>query len=120
MPPPEGMPPQNAPHLSSIGVIERWLKREYVVVDGDKGSNITVEDIWLGGEMITPALCNHVWTWRDQMILARVFNTAYYQGAFVKHVMEDVKENLLRGLQIFCAREIGFRYMCKTAQNNES
>jgi len=99
MPQPEGMPPQNAPHLSSIGVIERWLKREYVV-DGDKGSTITVENVWLGGEMITPALCNHVWTWRDQMTLAAVFNTAYYEDAFVKQVMEDVKQNLLKGLQI--------------------
>lgn len=99
MPQPEGMPPQNAPHLSSIGVIERWLKREYVV-DGDKGSTITVEDVWLGGEMITPAICNHVWTWRDQMTLAAVFNTAYYEDAFVKQVMEDFKQNLLKGLQI--------------------
>lgn len=76
MPQPEGMPPQNAPHLSSIGIIEKLLKREYVV-DGEKGSKIAGEDVWLGGEMITPALCNHVWTWRDQMTLAAVFNTSY-------------------------------------------
>lgn len=81
MPQPEGMPPQNVPHLSSIGVVERWLKRD-CVVDGEKGSRIAVEDVWLGGEMITPALCNHVWTWRDQMTLAAVFNTAYYEEAF--------------------------------------
>lgn len=99
MPQPDGMPPQNAPHLSSIGVIERWLKREYVA-DGDQGSNITVDDVWLGGEMITPALCNHVWTWRDQMTLAGVFNTAYYEETFARQVMEDVKQNLLKGLQI--------------------
>ncbi|KAK7704692.1 hypothetical protein SLS64_008457 [Diaporthe eres] len=101
MPQPEGMPPQNAPHLSSIGVVERWLKREYAVDGGEKGSSrITVEDVWLGGEMITPALCNHVWTFRDQMTLAAVFNTAYYEEAFVKQVMEDVKQNLLSGLHI--------------------
>lgn len=99
MPQPEGMPPQNAPHLSSIGVIETWLKREYIV-NGEKGSNITVEDVWLGGEMITPALCNHVWTWRDQLTLAAVFNTAFYEESFVKQVMENVKRNLLSGLQI--------------------
>ncbi|KAG6366546.1 hypothetical protein INS49_000723 [Diaporthe citri] len=87
MPRPEGMPPQNAPPLSSIGVIEKWLKREYVV-DGEKGSKITVEGVWLGGETITPALCNHVWTWRDQMTPAAVFNTAYYEEDFVKQVME--------------------------------
>ncbi|KAI7780066.1 hypothetical protein LA080_000079 [Diaporthe eres] len=63
----------------------RWLKRDYVV-DGEKGSRIAVGDVWLGGEMITPALCNHVWTWRDQMTLAAVFNTAYYEEAFVKQV----------------------------------
>lgn len=99
MPQPEGMPPQNAPHLSSIGIIEKLLKREYVV-DGEKGSKIAGEDVWLGGEMITPALCNHVWTWRDQMTLAAVFNTSYYEEAFVNQVMEDVKQNLLSGLQI--------------------
>lgn len=99
MPQPEGMPPQNAPHLSSIGVIETWLKREYVV-DGGKGSKIEVEDVWLGGEMITPALCNHAWTWRDQLTLAAVFNTAFYEETFVKKVMQDVKQNLLSGLQI--------------------
>ncbi|KKY38535.1 hypothetical protein UCDDA912_g01372 [Diaporthe ampelina] len=99
MPQPEGMPPQNAPHLSSIGVVEAWLGREHVV-DAGRGSRITVEDVWLGGEMITPALCNHVWTWRDQLTLAAVFNTSYYEEAFVKQVMEDVKRNLLSGLQI--------------------
>lgn len=99
MPQPEGMPPRNAPHLSSIGVIETWLKREDVV-DGEKGSKIEMEDVWLGGEMITPALGNHVWTWRDQLTLAAVFNTVFYEEAFVKKVMEDVKQNLLLGLQV--------------------
>ena len=99
MPQPEGMPPQNAPHLSSIGVIETWLKREYGA-DGNNESKIAVEDVWVGGEMITPALCNHVWAWRDQMTLAAVFNTAFYNEAFVKQVMEDVKQILLLGLQI--------------------
>lgn len=99
IPQPEGMPPQNAPHLSSTGVVETWLKREYVTY-GDEGSNIKVEDVWLSGEMITPGSCNHVWTWRDQMTLAAVFNTAFYGEAFVKQFMEGVKQNLLLGLQI--------------------
>lgn len=59
-----------------------------------------VEDVWLGGEMITPGVCNHVWTWRDQMTLAAVFNTAFYEEAFVEQSMEDVKRNLLLDLQV--------------------
>ena len=99
MPQPDGLPPQNAPHLSSIGVIEKYLKREYLV-DGEKGTKLSVEDVWLGGEMITPAVCCHVWTWRDSLTLAAVFNTAFYQEAFVQQFMENVKDNLLKGLQV--------------------
>lgn len=34
------------------------------------------------------------------MNLAAVYNTSYYEGAFVKRVVEDVKRNLLSGLQV--------------------
>ncbi|KUI56622.1 hypothetical protein VP1G_04045 [Cytospora mali] len=99
MPQPEGLPPQNAPHLSSIGVMETYLKREYPV-DGEKGTKVVLEDVWLGGEMITPAVCCHVWTWRDELTLAAVFNTAYFEETFVKGFMESVRENLLKGLKV--------------------
>ncbi|ROV87530.1 hypothetical protein VMCG_10686 [Cytospora schulzeri] len=81
MPQPEGLPPQNTPHLSSIGVIETYLKREYMV-DSEKCTTLAVEDVWMGSEMITPAVCCHVWTWRDELTLAAVFNTAFYQEDF--------------------------------------
>lgn len=50
--------------------------------------------------MMTPGLCVNVWTWRDQMKLAAVYKMSYYEGAFVKQVVEDVKRNLLSGLQV--------------------
>lgn len=99
MPQPEGMPPQNAPHLSSLGVIETYLKREHVV-DSNKETKIEVEDVWLGGEMITPAVCCHVWTWRDELTLSAVFNTAFFEAKFVQAFVENVKENLMKGLEI--------------------
>lgn len=97
MPLPEGLPPQNAPHLSSIGVVGTYLRREYPV-DGAEGTELAVEDVWLGGEMITPAVCCHVWAWRDTLTLAGVFNTAFYEESFVMEVIESVRENLLKGL----------------------
>lgn len=99
MPQPEGLPPQNAPHLSSIGVMEAYLKREYLV-DDEKETKLSVEDVWIGGEMITPAVCCHVWTWRDELTLAAVFNTAYYEEGSVREFMESVKKNLLKGLEL--------------------
>lgn len=95
----EDGPPQNAPILTSIGVMENWLKREHVV-DAGEGTGISVEDVWMGGEMLAPGMCIHVWTWRDQMTLSVVYNTAYYEGVFVTQVMEDVKRNLLSGLRV--------------------
>ncbi|PSR79598.1 hypothetical protein BD289DRAFT_442204 [Coniella lustricola] len=99
MPQPEGMPPQNAPHLSSLGILDKYLKREYPIKGGDSGT-ITVEDFWLGGEMITPAVCCHVWTWRDRLNLAAVYNTAFFDKASVEDFMETVKQNLLKGLAL--------------------
>lgn len=96
MPQPEGLLPQNAPHLSSIGVIEKYLKREYPI--SGESAIIAVEDVWLGGEMITPAVCCHVWTWRDMLNLAAIFNTAFFDKNFVEGFMETVKQNLLKGL----------------------
>lgn len=34
------------------------------------------------------------------MTLAAVFNTAFYEEAFVKQFMEDIKQNMLLGLQV--------------------
>lgn len=50
--------------------------------------------------MLAPGLCIHLWTWRDQMNLSVVYKMSYYEGPFVKQVMEDVKRNLLSGLRI--------------------
>lgn len=44
--PPQGedAPPQYAPILTSVGVVENWLKREHVV-DAGKGARISAEDV---------------------------------------------------------------------------
>lgn len=97
MPQPEGLPPQNAPHLSSIGVVETHLRREYLI-DSGKGTNLAVEDIWLGCEMISPSVCCHAWTWRDELTLGAGFNIAFLKQDFVEKFMERVKDNLLKGL----------------------
>lgn len=96
-PVPEGMPPIQNPDLSSLGLVERIMKREYVYGD-DADARIEVADFWIGVEMLARALQCHVWTFRDCLTLQGCFNTSFYEKDFVARVLGQVTEELLGGL----------------------
>ncbi|KAL2752368.1 hypothetical protein ACRALDRAFT_212804 [Sodiomyces alcalophilus JCM 7366] len=100
-PVPENMPPIQNPDLSSLGLVEKILKREYVYGDGDAygpGTTIEVTDFWIGVEMLARALQCHVWTFRDSLTLHGCFNTSFYERDFVAGVLGQVTAELLVGL----------------------
>ena len=89
---PENLPAPSEPVLSSVGVIDDYLKPRY----GD----IVVKDFWLGLEMVTQQLAIHVWTWQGRMTLSAVYNEAFYEEAFVKGFLEQVMGILLAELAV--------------------
>lgn len=81
-PPPVDLPAPSDPILSSVGIVDAYLKREY----GD----IEVKDFWVGVEMVTPQITCHLWTWQGKMTLGACYNETFYDQGFVQDFLQRV------------------------------
>lgn len=98
-PPPSELPPTQNPDLSSLGVVEKYIQREYAYTNANDGV-VEVAGMWMGTQMLPRTLQCHLWTFRDQMTLQGSFNTSYYDGDFVRDVLRKMEAELLHGLGI--------------------
>ncbi|KAL1877314.1 hypothetical protein Plec18167_005004 [Paecilomyces lecythidis] len=95
--PPETVenPPSDV-DISSIGVLEKWIRHQY----GSPGSLIEVRAISVGLEMLTRQAICFVWTFRGRLNLRVVYNESFHTAEQMQVFVETVKKNLLEELGI--------------------
>ena len=91
-PPPVDRPAPSEPMLSSVGIVDGYLKPVY----GD----IEVKDFWVGVEMMTPQMTCYLWTWQKKMTLSAFYNEMFYDKGFVQGFLKLVINVLLTELAI--------------------
>ncbi|MCJ1371067.1 hypothetical protein MMC20_002282 [Loxospora ochrophaea] len=82
-PPPPDLPLPSEPMLSSIGIVDSYLKRSY-------GDIIKVNDFWVGVEMNTPQIECYLWTWQGKMTLSACYNEAFYEKTLIQNFLQQV------------------------------
>ena len=86
------LPVPSEPLLSSIGIVDGYLKRRY----GD----IEVKKFWVGVEMTTPQIIFHLWTWQGKMTLSAMYNEVFYDKEFIDGFLKRVIDTLCMELAI--------------------
>ncbi|KAL2783046.1 hypothetical protein BJX66DRAFT_319243 [Aspergillus keveii] len=90
------MPGAARPELSSLGVVDKYLKTKY---SGPAGA-FDVQDWWLGVQMMNRALQMYLWTRDGSMVLGCNYNEAFYPAEFVELFVEEWKGVLIKELGI--------------------
>lgn len=85
--------PPSGVTLSSLGVIERYLR-------GDYGPHLKIERFRFGVSMMTRQMMLYAWTFKGQLTLSLNYNEAYYSDATAQDVLSRLKTNLEKGLQV--------------------
>jgi hypothetical protein len=88
---PPAKPPSGVT-LSSLGVVEKFLKAEY----GD----IKVKKFRFGVSMMTRQTLLYAWTFRGQLTLSLDYNEAYYSKEVAQEVLERVRRYICIGLGV--------------------
>lgn len=86
------VPPSSTPSLSSMGVVEELLAREY----GDW----ELTDFWISSTMLTGDIQMYLWTFRGRMTFSVCYNEGFYDIQEVNALLEETKRQLLAGLGI--------------------
>jgi hypothetical protein len=86
-------PSSTTPVTSSLGVIEKFLKRVH-------GQHWELIDVWVGDSMLTPDTLNFLWTWRERMVLSTSYNSAFYTDVDIQAFLSTIKDELVRGLGV--------------------
>ncbi|KAJ0106744.1 hypothetical protein J7T55_001268 [Diaporthe amygdali] len=99
-PVPDGHPLIQTPDLSGLGKFETYLKRDYQSLSDPLAPKVEVADVWIGTEMLNRCVQFHVWSWRDELRLGASFNQSFYEKSFVVELLDQIMEELFRGLEI--------------------
>ena len=91
-PPPTDLPAPSEPMLSSIGIVDGYLKPNY----GD----IEVKDFWVGVETMTAQIVCYLWTWQGKMVLSALYNETFYAKGSIQGFLERVMGVLFTELAI--------------------
>lgn len=97
-PPPELPPVQNA-DLSSFGIIERYLQRDFAS-SPSSGETLELSDMWMGVELADRSVQCHLWTFRDRMTIQACYNESYYEKDFIAKLLGNIVQELLVGLGV--------------------
>ena len=81
-PPPPELPAPSEPILSSLGLMDRYLKPNY--------GKIAVKEFWVGVEETTPQMACYLWTWQGRMTLSALYNETFYDEGFVQDLLRLV------------------------------
>ncbi|OAA56176.1 hypothetical protein SPI_07787 [Niveomyces insectorum RCEF 264] len=95
--PPAGMQAPISLGLSSFGIMDAYVKPSY---EGATGSNVEVEDVWLGITLYSADVLFHLWTLQGSMRLQCVYNEAYHGREEVAALLEATRDELLQGLDL--------------------
>lgn len=97
-PPPSDLEPPSDIDISSLGVADTLVARDYVSDDSQCG--LEVKSLNLGINMITRQGVLYVWTFRDQLNFSLVYNEAYHKQEQMRQFVNLVKDDLLQHLDI--------------------
>ena len=88
-----GMPPKppSGVTLSSLGIVESYLKARY-------GDSVNVEKFRFGVSMMTRQTLLYAWTFRGELTLSFDFNEAYHTDEMAKEILARVRAFLEEGL----------------------
>ncbi|KAE8146576.1 hypothetical protein BDV25DRAFT_169805 [Aspergillus avenaceus] len=91
-PSPEAVTPKppSAVTLSSIGVVESHIQREYI----RKEKGVSVTGFRFGVTMMTRQMLLYPWTFRDRLTLSLCYNEAYYDLEMAGSVLERLRRVL--------------------------
>ena len=95
-PPPPEMPQATEPVLSSNGVVDKYLKREY----GNGDGGVVLERFWLASEVITKQPVVYVLTWREELSLSVCYNEAFYARGKMDELLRLTREVLVGELGV--------------------
>lgn len=95
-PPPPGAPPNTGVQLSSIGVVDPYLKARY---EGPR-TKFDVESVWATLNVLSTESAIHVLTFREEMIMQVCYNEAFHEKSSVALFLEMVRKELEEGLDI--------------------
>ncbi|KAJ0164116.1 hypothetical protein CTA2_1722 [Colletotrichum tanaceti] len=85
-----GVPPSSTPSLSSMGVVEGYLGRQY----GDW----EIDNFWVSSTMMTGDFQMYLWTFRGKLTFSVCYNEAFYEATQVDRVMHSTRDEMLLGL----------------------
>jgi hypothetical protein len=82
--------------ISSMGIMEKYLGREYGTPE--RGFGIT--HVGVGVEILSRQGVVFVWTFRDQLTLRLVYNEAFHTPGEMTEILHDVQAELLKQLRV--------------------
>ncbi|KAK4863078.1 hypothetical protein LT330_010594 [Penicillium expansum] len=82
--------------ISSMGIMEKYLDREYGTAE--RGFGITHAGV--GVEIISRQGVVFVWTFRDQLTLRLVYNEAFHTPEQMTEFLQDIQADLLKELRV--------------------
>ncbi|OJJ99927.1 hypothetical protein ASPACDRAFT_119807 [Aspergillus aculeatus ATCC 16872] len=82
--------------ISSMGIMEQYLQREY----GTPERGFSITHAGVGVEMLSRQGVVFVWTFRDQLTLRLVYNEAFHPPEQMTEFLKDVQADLLTQLQV--------------------
>ena len=93
--------PQDAPSpsdvdISSIGVIEKYMKRTY----GDEQKGVEVRSVSIGLEMLSPQGVVFLSTFRDQLQFHLIYNEAFHDTSQMQEFVQVLRGSLFQGLDM--------------------
>lgn len=86
-----------SPHLSSMGIADKYLRKEYGTVGG---TLVRVKDYWAQTETVTPDLEVVCLSLQGRIHLCISYNTAFHSAESMRRYLDLVRKQLLQGLNI--------------------
>ena len=97
---PAEMPVMADLQLSSLGVMDKYLKPVY---EGQRGK-IEVQDLWITLEMLSPNIAVEMWTFDGRLTIMPIYNQRFHRRESVTALCALVQEQLRQGLGV----DLGF------------
>ena len=91
-PPPEAIPATEG-SLSSLGLIDGYLKDSY------GNGKVVIENFWLAVEQLTRQPQLHIWTYNGKMKLSACYNSSFFSQDFMEQLLGTMKSILVKELE---------------------
>lgn len=93
---PPGMPVMADLQLSSLGVMDKYLKNVYA---GERG-RVRVRDLWVSLEMLSPNVAVEMWTFDGRLTVMPIYNERFHRPESVMALCGLMQEQLRQGLGV--------------------